>query len=169
MQNQTFRQLFDEHADDLLAISYSYVKDWSMAEDVVQDVFFKYWQSQEQFRQDSSLKTYLTRAVINRSKDTLKSWRYKTHILTNDFFSIVKPKQRIIQQEEQHSIGHAVLSLPVELREIVILYFYKEFTYREIAELLRTPESTVRHRMEKAKKLLRAALLHEEWEVLLHE
>ena len=167
--HQPFRQLFDAYAEDLLAISYAYIKDWSMAEDVVQDVFFNHWQKQEQFRNNSSLKTYLTRAVINRSKDVLKSWRYRTHILTNQFFASVKPKQVIIQQQEQQTIGLAVLSLPLELREIVMLYFYKEFTYREIAELLQTPESTVRHRMERAKKMLREQLHHEEWEVLLHE
>lgn len=169
MHHHNFRQVFDQHADDLLAISYSYLKDWNMAEDVVQDVFLNYWQKQGQFRQDSSLKTYLTRATINRSKDILKSWRYRTHLLTNHFFSSIKLKQHLIEQEEQQSIGRAVLSLPVELREIVTLYFYKQLTYREIAELLETPESTVRHRMGKAKKMLRAKLQREEWEVLLHE
>lgn len=169
MHNHTFRQLFDEHADDLLAISYSYLKDWSMAEDVVQDVFLKHWQKQAQFRNESSLKTYLTRAVINRSKDILKSWRYRSHILTNHFFASIKIKSPIIELEEQQSVGFAVLSLPVELREIVMLYFYKQFTYREIAELLGIAESTVRHRMNKAKQLLRQQLQDEEWEVLLHE
>lgn len=167
--HQTFKQLFDTYADDLLAISYAYLKDWNMAEDVVQDVFLKHWQKREQFRSDSSLKTYLTRAVINRSKDILKSWRYRTHILTNQFFTSTREKQALIEQEEQHTIGHAVLQLPIDLREIILLYFYKEFTYREIAELLNTPESTVRHRMTKAKQILREELNSEDWEVLQHE
>ena len=139
-----------------------------MAEDVVQDVFFTYWQKQAQFRHESSLKTYLTRATINRSKDVLKSWRYRSHILTNKFFATTTEKQALIEKEEQHSIGHAVLNLPIQLREIILLYFYKDFTYREIAQLLETPESTVRHRMTKAKQILKMQLHSEDWEVLLH-
>ena len=84
-QPNSFREVYDMHADDLLAITYTYVKDWGMAEDITQEVFTKFWQHQNQFRQESSLKTYLIRAAINRSKDYLKSWRYRTHMLTNSF------------------------------------------------------------------------------------
>ena len=122
------------YADDILAITYTYVKDWGIAEDITQEVFTKYWQQQNQFRQESSLKTYLIRAAINRSKDYLKSWRYRTHLLSNQIFGNTRDKSALIEQEEYALLANAVFELPIELREIIILYFYQHYTYKEIAQ-----------------------------------
>ena len=168
-EQQSLRQIFDLYADDLLAISYAYVKDWPVAEDIIQEVFLTYWKKPTAFRGESSVKTYLTRAAINRSKDYLKSWRYRTHYFTNEFFAPYKQKKRLIEKEEHHTIGQSILQLPIEQREIIILYFYKQYTYKEIGELLQISESAVRKRMNKAKEMLKKQLIQEEWEVLLHE
>ena len=168
-QPNSFREVYDIHADDLLAITYTYVKDWGIAEDITQEVFTKFWQQQNQFRQESSLKTYLIRAAINRSKDYLKSWRYRTHLLTNQFFGNTRDKSALIEQEEYALLANAVFELPVELREIIILYFYQHYTYKQIAEVLQTPESTIKNQMYKAKALLKQKLPKEEWEVLAYE
>ena len=45
-QLNSFREVYDMHANDLLAITYTYVKDWGMAEDITQEVFTKFWQQQ---------------------------------------------------------------------------------------------------------------------------
>lgn len=168
-EDATFQAIFHEHADALLVVSYAYVKDWAAAEDIVQDVFLTYWQRSEQFCQESSLKTYLTRMCINASKDYLKSWRYKTHSLTNHFFNSKRQRQRVHLQHERSVIGEAVLALPLKYREPVFLYFYEEYTYRDISELLEIPESTVRSRIQKAKEILKETLPNEQWEVLMDE
>ncbi len=166
---QSFREIFDAHADEILAISYTYVKDWGVAEDITQEVFANFWQKHEQFRHESSLKTYLTRAAINRAKDYLKSWRYRTHLITNRFTSNVKDKSGLVEHEEHALLANAVFELPVELREIIILYFYQDYTFKEVSEILQTPETTVKNRMKKAKELLRQQLPNESWEVLAYE
>ena len=168
-QPNSFQEIFDTHAGDLLAITYTYVKDWGVAEDITQEVFIKFWQQQNQFRYESSLKTYLIRAAINRSKDYLKSWRYRTHLLTNRFLKNTRDKSTLIEQEEYALLANAIFELPVELREIIILYFYQHYTYKEIAEVLQTPESTIKNRMNKAKAILKQKLPNEEWEVLAYE
>ena len=168
-QPNSFREIFDTYADDILAITYTYVKDWGVAEDITQEVFAKFWQQQNQFRHESSLKTYLIRAAINRSKDYLKSWRYRTHTLTNRFLSNTRDKSALVEQEEYALLANAVFELPVELREMIILYFYQHYTYKEIAQVLQTPESTIKNRMNKAKALLKQKLPNEEWEVLAYE
>ena len=169
--NETYslRELFEAHADDLLSITYAYVKDWQVAEDIVQDVFLSHWNKREAFRGESALKTYLTRIAINRSKDYLKSWRYRTHTFTNEFFTAVYPRKRLEKNEELVTIGQAVLQLPIELREVIILYFYKECTVKEISELIGLSETSIRNRLAKAKAKLKQQLEKEKWEVLLHE
>ena len=165
----SIRDIFDAHADDILAITFTYVKDWGVAEDITQEVFTKYWQKSDQFRHESSLKTYLIRAAINRSKDTLKSWRYRTHVLTNRFSSKIYDRNKFVEDEELSLLAKAVFELHIELREIIFLYFYQEYTFKEIAEILQAPESTIKNRMKRAKELLKQQLPNEKWEVLSYE
>ena len=46
-QQNSFRVIFDTHADDILAITYTYVKDLGVAEDITQEDFTKFWQQQD--------------------------------------------------------------------------------------------------------------------------
>ena len=65
------------YGDYLMRLCYTYVQDWAVAEDVVQDTFVKYYEKMEQFREESSTKTYLYRIAINNCHSYLTSWRYK--------------------------------------------------------------------------------------------
>ncbi len=92
LEDERFRSIINEHNDYLLQLSYLYVKDWNTAEDVVQELFVNYWVKSEQFQAQASLRTYLTRMAINRCKDYLKSWRYRTQTLTNVLQILFEPK-----------------------------------------------------------------------------
>lgn len=70
-------QVITEHGDYLLKVAYLYVKNEATAEDIVQDVFIAFYQKQQQFRQESSLRTYLVKMTVNRSHDYLRSWKSK--------------------------------------------------------------------------------------------
>lgn len=67
------------YGDYLLRVCFTYVKDWTVAEDLVQDTFVKYYEKMEQFREEASIKTYLYRIVINNCHSYLSSWRYKKY------------------------------------------------------------------------------------------
>ena len=90
-------------------------------------------------------------------------------MLTNSFLGNTRDKSALVEQEELAILANAVFELPVELREIIILYFFQHYTYKEIAQVLQTPESTIKNRMNKAKTLLKQKLPNEEWEVLAYE
>ena len=70
---QAFQESMQIHSDYLLRIAYLYVKDWQVAEDIIQDAFLSYYVKFEQFEERASLKSYLVRIVINKCKDYLKS------------------------------------------------------------------------------------------------
>ncbi|WP_249646185.1 sigma factor [Lysinibacillus sp. D3C2_S12] len=54
--------IMEEHGEYCLRVASLYVKDWTIAEEIVQDVFFAYYRQQNLFEQRSSLKTYLVKA-----------------------------------------------------------------------------------------------------------
>lgn len=169
MQEQQWQDCLHQYSKKLLHLSYLYVKDWHSAEDIVQDVFITYFEKETQFRGDSTLETYLTRMTINRSKDYLKSWRYRTMTLTNFFPQTMKMKNSLIEEEERSEVVGAVFRLPIKYRELIILHFYEHHSLIAISKLLNVPSSTVHNRFLKAKKLLREQINRQEWEGLFHE
>ncbi|MEK4385736.1 sigma-70 family RNA polymerase sigma factor [Solibacillus sp. FSL W7-1464] len=157
-------QILDEHSEHLLRIAYYYTKSLHTAEDIVQDVFIKYLQSN--YEENGKLQAYLTKMTINRCKDYLRSWAYRKIQLQEHLPIIpVLQKDRVIQKELTFSVGESVLSLQIKQREVIVLYYYEELNTAEIASLLKLPESTVRTRLRRARENLRPALSNE-WEEL---
>ena len=62
-----------------------------------------------------------------------------------------------------------VLALPIKLREVIILYYYKELTIIEISKVLNTAVSTIQYCLKKAKERLGKMLSTQQWEVLTNE
>jgi len=170
LTEQKFQEVMQEYTDYLLRLAYLYVKDWSAAEDIVQDVFLKFYQKFEQFEERSSLKTYLAKMTINKSKDYLKSWRYRKQILTNSFSSQTnKARNEFIEHDEKLELADAVLQLPLKYREVIIYYYFEELSVLEVAQILLISDNTVKTRLRKARGLLKNQLKHNQWEVLMNE
>lgn len=62
-------KLIDTYSDYLYRIAFIYTKDRLAAEEVVQDVFVNYYHKSDQFEQKASIKTYLVKMTINRSRE----------------------------------------------------------------------------------------------------
>ena len=161
-----------EHGDYLLRIAYLYVKNRATAEDIVQDVFIAYYQKQEQYRGDASLKTYLVKMTVNRSHDYLRSWTHKRIVLFEKITgkgTSHTPERTMVEKVEKQELVEALFTLSITYREVLILYYFDEMTSVEIAKLLDCPESTVRTRLQRARKQLANRLIDYEWEELRHE
>lgn len=167
---QRFQQIMQDHTEYLLRLAFLYLKDWPAAEDTVQEVFLKFYQTHEQFEERSSVKTYLAKMTINKCKDYLKSWRYRKHVLTNQFLHpVVKNRNRFVEEDERLELADAVLELSIHYREVIVHYYFEELSVIEVAEILSIPQNTVKTRLRKARSLLKEKIHPTEWEVLLHE
>lgn len=159
--------LIRTHGEELLRLSYTYVKNKEMAEDIVQDVLLKAYEQRGQFRGDASYRTYLYRMTINRSYDYLRSWSYKNTILTNKIQGIFKgtksAEQHVLERSENQLLGNMVLELPIKYREIIIIYYYKELKIDGIAHLLSISDNTVKTRLRRGREKLREQLKGGEW------
>lgn len=161
-----------EHGDYLLRVAYLYVKNRATAEDIVQDVFISYYQKQEQYRGDASLRTYLVKMTVNRSHDYLRSWIHKRMVLFEKIKGKVindTPERALIEKIENEELVKALFTLAISYREVLILYYFEEMTTVEIAKLLSCPEATVRTRLRRARKQLANRMIDYEWEGLDHE
>lgn len=173
LTEEQLEQVMDQHGEYLIRLAYFYLKDWSIAEDIIQEVFIAYYRKANQFEQRSSLKTYLSRITINKCHDHLRSWKNRRFIfseLIGNFDSNSKTPENLYEEQTgQTNLTNRVLALPVKYREVILLYYYQEFTGKEISLLLNCSENTVKTRMRRAKALLKEQVDPKEWEGLLDE
>lgn len=151
-------QLIDRYEKQLINFSYTYVKDWSQAEDIIQEVFVSCYKHMNSFRGHSSYKTWLYAITRNKSIDYLKrgSFKYLTLNLHDRYKSnILSPEETAIVRDEKEELSRKVLSLPVKYRETIILYYYESLTIREISELTKTKDGTVKTRLKRGRDLLK--------------
>jgi RNA polymerase sigma-70 factor, ECF subfamily len=154
----TFEALIDEFEWQVTKYAYTYVKDWSTAQDITQEVFISIYNSIEEFKHDSNYKTWVFSITSNRCKDYLRSAYFRRTFLTSRFFersSLTSPETSAIEIENQSEIIQLVFSLPIKYREVIILYYYEDFSTEEISELLNVKSSTIRTRLERARKKLK--------------
>ena len=168
--SEELKEIMLQYTEPLIRVAYGYVRDLHSAEDIVQDVFIKFYHLQN-YEERGELKAYLTRMTVNKSKDYLKSWAYKKVLLQQ---KLVYPasktnKDSFVHQDEKTMIGNAILELPLKHREILIYFYFNEMTIPEVAKLLSIPESTVKTRLGRGRELLKNQLKGIEWEVLLNE
>ncbi|MGO1059197.1 sigma-70 family RNA polymerase sigma factor [Planococcus sp. FY231025] len=170
---EQFEQIMDQHGEALIRLAYMYVKDWQAAEDILQEVFISYYQKRDQFEQRSSLKTYLSKVTINKCHDYLRSWKNRRFFFSESIDQLmsrtIAPEAIFEQQAGQAVLMSKVLELPIKYREVILLYYYQEFTSKEISQLLACPENTVKTRLKRAKVLLKGQVDPREWEGLPDE
>lgn len=170
VDEKQLEQLMDEHADYLMKVAYVYTKNWATAEEVVQDVFIKFYNKSDQFEARSKVRTYLVKMTVNQAHDYLRSWRYKKEMLLeglsikrND--TMKSTEQLFHAQLEKSELVSKMITLPVQSREILYLYYFEEFTTREIANLLKLSEGNVRTRLSRARTQLKDTYSFNEEEV----
>ena len=169
--NDAFTKLMEQHTERLIRVAYYYTKELQTAEDLVQDVFIKFYHKQSALKDVNDFSAYLTRMTINRCKDYLKSWHVRKVQFQQKWIEQVQKEEfdRFVQQDEEQIIGEAIMRLPLKHREALVYYYFEEMTIPSIAQLLQIPQSTVKTRLVRGRELLKAELKGIEWEVLLHE
>lgn len=172
--NEEMSDVMDTYGGYLLQLSYMYVKDWTAAEDIVQESFIKFFKTSDQFEGRASLKTYLAKIVIHTSTDYLRSWKARKNLLSNIILHTKDKKSALIEQEllaniQQTELTKHVLHLPLKYREVIVLFYYEQMTSAEIAQITGISENTVKTRLRRGREQLRARLNEEDWEVFRYE
>lgn len=155
-----------EYSDYLYRTPYIYVKDLQLAEDIVQEVLMKFYETNT-YEGRASIKTYVTKMTINCCYDYLRKQKMRKFFQFDYFSKAVRATEQIvIAQHEQDDILLNVMQLPLKYREVILYYYYDDLTITEIASLLHIPVSTVTTRLQRAREKLRKRLPEMDWEVL---
>jgi RNA polymerase sigma-70 factor (ECF subfamily) len=159
-----FEQLFKEHFKSLYAYAFTILKNESIAEETVQNVFYKIWEKKVPDNIQISLKAYLYKAVYHESLNYLKHQkikaRYQSHVMHQSRnHTDQNASRRILAKELEEKLRNAMNALPQQCRTIFQLSRFEGLKYQEIAEQLGISVKTVENQMGKALKQLRVKLI----------
>lgn len=147
-----------QYGDEILRMCFMYLADMSLAEDAMQDTFLKAWNCMAQFeeRNGSTAKTWLTRIAINTCNDYHRS-RWFRHVDCSKVLEEISADRLYVPPQER-ALFLALLYLPANHKQAVLLYYYHGMTLQEIADCLSISVSAVHQRLQKAQNLLKASL-----------
>ena len=158
-----FRMLIARYQAKVHAIALSVLGPGRLsdAEDVAQDVFVKIYRQLDSFRGQSKFSTWLYRVSINLAID---HQRRQARHQADDLDKHPEPvsghnaEQAQHQQELAVRVESAVAQLDPRLQLIIRLFYWQGFKTREIAEVLATPEGTIKVYLLRARKILAGKL-----------
>ena len=150
------RRLVNLYADMILRISYQYLKQTCDAEDICQTVFLKYISSNMTFDSVEHEKAWIIRTAINACKDHLKSAFFRRTVALEDAAMVAAPAV------PDTWLLDAMKGLPEKYRISLYLFYYEEYSAREIAEMMGVSESAVGQYLTRGRRKLRTIITDEE-------
>ena len=153
----SFDQLYELYATDVLRVSYYYLGNREMAEDVTQDVFVRLISNHPSLEPGRE-KAWLLKVALNRCRDLWRSAWVKKVVLGHPGFECFPAPDEIGRMADQYSLAEAVNRLKPEFKEVVLLFYYQGFSVTEIADMLQIAEGTVSSRLSRAREKLQNEL-----------
>lgn len=149
-------ELFERHFDAVERFFRNKLADGH--DDLVQQTFAACLEGRDRFRRDSSFRTYLFAIANNLLRTHFRSRRREsarlefTEVSAHDLAP--GPSTMFRRQREQQLLLESLRQIPLDFQVVLELYYWEELSGSEIAQVLETPENTIRSRIRKGKQLL---------------
>jgi RNA polymerase sigma-70 factor (ECF subfamily) len=150
-------RLLREHDAALRRLAGSYERDPSRQQDLVQDIWLAVWQALPRFRDECSERTFVFRIAHNRAVSHIDHWqRRRTDPLADDAPVAAPgpdPEHSLSAQQRHEHLRAAVQSLPLALRQVVVLTL-EGLSNADVAEIVGITENNVAVRLTRARTAL---------------
>lgn len=147
-------RLLREHDRSLRRLAASYERDPARQEDLVQDIWFAVWRALPRFRDDCSERTFVFRIAHNRAVSHVDHWQRRRTDLLDDAAAIEAPgpdpEHSLSQQQRHERLQRAVVSLPLSMRQVVVLTL-EGLSHAEVGEILGITDNNVAVRLTRAR------------------
>ncbi len=147
-------ELFEQYADHIYRFALSYTGSKADAEDILQDVFLKLLDRHITILPGKE-KSYLLKMTANMSKNFLRKPARERDVSID---SIQDIEAACGFTQEDSELFDALMGLPDSYREVIHLYYYEGYSYKEIARTLKISMSAVSMRMNRARNALKKML-----------
>jgi RNA polymerase sigma-70 factor, ECF subfamily len=156
---KTFEMTFKQYYKPLVHYSNTILRDMDEAEDIVQQSFITIWQKQAELQIETSLKSYLYKAVYNASLNRVKQQKVRQNYANELQAVSAYPTAEVSHQKElETKIEWALSQLPEQCAKVFKMSRYDQLKYQAIANELNISIKTVENHVGKALKLMREML-----------
>jgi len=155
----SLQRLVEEHYASLYRYAYRLSGSGADAEDLVQETFCKAQVHLERLRDPGRVKPWLFSILRNEYRLRMRSEQQQAVLSLSDAGELAEPTPDPLPPFDSEQLQKALNELPEVYRTPIILYYFEDFGYREIAEQMELPIGTVMSRLARAKAHLRANLV----------
>lgn len=158
-----FGQLVERHQDLLINYTTRMLGCRSLAEDVAQETFVRFYRHLDRYRDEGNLKAYLLRIATNlvRSRERRRRrWRLLLPAFMGESTDTApaSPQRHALGREAHRALTEAIRDLDLRFRAPLVMREVEGLSYRDISRALGLTEGTVKSRLHRARSLLKAAL-----------
>lgn len=164
---KAYAELMTRYKDAIYFMLLKMVNNKEDANDLTVEAFAKAFENIEKYRSDFAFSTWLFKIATNNCIDFIRKRRLKTLSIDEGFdtaegedrrydfaASTLDPEEHLIRKEKIDLMRDIVDKLPTRYRELVVLRYFEEKSYEEIAENLQIPLGTVKAQLFRARDLL---------------
>jgi RNA polymerase sigma-70 factor (ECF subfamily) len=157
---EAFTRLVEAYQVPVYNLAYRMLGDAREAEDAAQETFLRAYTRLTTFQTDKKFSSWLLAIASNHCIDRLRRRRFtwlsldELPFLEQAASERNQPEEAAIQQEKRDEVHKMLDQLPPQYRAAVILRYWYDLSYREIAEVMGTTESAIKSRLYRAREML---------------
>ena len=156
-------EAYRRHAGSVFSLARRLLGDGALAEEVVQEVFLRLWNTPDRFDPDrGSLRSYLLAQAHGRAVDLLRSETSRRLREERQVRETAEGgydiEREVMDLNVAEHVQEAMAGLPLDERRAITLAYFGGHTYREVATLLDQPEGTVKSRIRTGLRRMRDSL-----------
>lgn len=148
-----FIRLIQTYETSLYRVAKGILKEDSICADAIQEAILKSYKSISKLKNPKYFKTWITRILINECNDILKK---KHKDLSHENIESLQDMEADVK--ENCDLTEAISELDEKHRAVVTLFYYEEFSIKEISQILKISEGTVKSRLNRARLKLSSYL-----------
>ncbi len=152
MTDNEMTEIYNRNVLSVYRLCFSYLKNVTDTEDIVQETFVKAFMRDKAFENERHEKGWLIMTAGNMCKDLLSHWWRKNRNLDN---------YETLQAKAGFDIDETfieIMKLPPKYKTVIYMYYYEEYSTREISEILKKNKSTVCSLLKRGREILKERL-----------
>lgn len=151
MTEEVFSEHIKAHTLQMYRLAFSILRNRQDAEDVVSEAVLRAYENLGSLRQEERFGAWILQITANEAK---KLYGKNKRVSAVEWQENMSPAF----YDEHHELWDAVMRLDDDFRDVIVLFYYEQFSIKDIGQILKCREGTVKSRLFRAKEQLREML-----------